>query len=166
VKGVRLGVRLSPFGTFNSMPNDDKAEETFFFIAKELDSRDIAYVHFNDEPISIGHLNQAIVDNRQDTEEVSAVSRRIPERFLREFKERFGGPVILCGALTPETAEVMLNEGLADLAAFGVPFIANPDLPERMRRGWELTPPKTDLFYGGGAEGYIDYPRYEEAGSP
>jgi len=54
----------------------------------------------------------------------------------------------------------MLNDGLADLVAFGVPYIANPDLPERMREGWELSPPKTDLFYGGGAEGYIDYAPY------
>ena len=69
---------------------------------------------------------------------------------------------MLCGALTAEIAEAMLNEGLADLAVFGIPFIANPDLPERMRQGWELTPPRTDLFYGGGAEGYTDYANCEE----
>ena len=56
---------------------------------------------------------------------------------------------------------VLAGEGLVDLAAFGVPFIANPDLPERMRRGWTLAQPKTDLFYGGGAAGYSDYPRFE-----
>ena len=166
VKGVRLGVRLSPFGNFNSMPDDDQTEETFMFIAKELDSRDIAYVHFNDELISIGHLNQAVVDNRQDPEEGSTVLRRIPERFLRAFKKRFGGPVIMCGALTAQTAEAMLNDGLADLVAFGIPFIANPDLPARMRQGWDLTPPKTSLFYGGGAAGYIDYTRYEDVEEP
>ncbi len=162
VKGVRLGVRLSPFGTFNNMPDDDKAEETFFHIAKELGSRDIAYVHLNDEPISIGHLNQPGVDNVGVAGGDTTPSRRVPARFLREFRARFGGSVMLCGALTAEIAEAMLNEGLADLAVFGIPFIANPDLPERMRQGWELTPPRTDLFYGGGAEGYADYAQYEE----
>ena len=164
VKGVRLGVRLSPFGTFNDMPDDDKAEETFFHIATALGSRDIAYVHFNDEPISIGHLNQPGVDNVgvADGDGDATPSRRVPARFLREFRARFGGPVMVCGALTADLAEAMLNEDLADLAVFGIPFVANPDLPERMRQGWELTPPRTDLFYGGGAEGYIDYPRYEE----
>ncbi len=162
VKGVRLGVRLSPFGNFNNMPDDDKAEETFFHIAKELRSRDIAYVHINDEPISIGHLNQPGVDNVGLADGDTTPPRRVPARFLREFKARFGGSVMLCGALTAEIAEAMLNEGLADLAVFGIPFIANPDLPERMRQGWELTPPRTDFFYGGGAEGYTDYAKYEE----
>ena len=163
VKGVRLGVRLSPFGTFNNMPDDDKAEETFFHIAKELGSRDIAYVHFNDEPVSIGHLNEPGIDNVGAADgDATPPSRRVPARFLREFRARFGGSVMLCGALTAEIAEAMLNEGLADLAVFGIPFIANPDLPERMRQGWELTPPRTDLFYGGGAEGYTDYAHYEE----
>ena len=60
----------------------------------------------------------------------------------------------------------MLNDGLADLVAFGIPFIANPDLPARMRQGWDLMPPKTSLFYGGGEEGYIDYARYEDSEVP
>jgi len=77
VKGVRLGVRLSPFGTFNNMPDDDKAEETFFHIAKELGSRDIAYVHLNDEPISIGHLNQPGVDNVGPADRVGLVALRL-----------------------------------------------------------------------------------------
>jgi len=98
VKTVRLGVRLSPFGTFNSMPDDDKAEETFFHIAEALDSRNVAYVHFNDEPVSIGHLNQSVVDNVGDANGPDASLRRVPARFLREFRARFGGPVILCGA--------------------------------------------------------------------
>ena len=76
VKGVRLGVRLSPFGTFNNMPDDDKTEETLFFIAKELGSRDIAYVHFNDEPISIGHLNQALRWPRNSVRSAHCRNRR------------------------------------------------------------------------------------------
>lgn len=87
--------------------------------------------------------------------------RRIPSDFLRRFRRHFPGPIILCGALESRAAESWLGSGLVDLAAFGVPFIANPDLPERMRRGWTLAQPKTDLFYGGGAAGYSDYPRFE-----
>jgi len=49
---------------------------------------------------------------------------------------------------------------LADLIGFGIPFIANPDLPMRLQHGWPLQEPNRDSFYGGGAWGYIDYPSY------
>ena len=57
-----------------------------------------------------------------------------------------------------ESVEQLLETGLADAVVVGRPFLANPDLPERWRRGTELNAPDPDTFYGGGAEGYTDYP--------
>jgi N-ethylmaleimide reductase len=57
----------------------------------------------------------------------------------------------------------VIRQGLADLVAFGQLFLANPDLPERFRRGAKLNRPEPETFYTGGAKGYIDYPTLEEA---
>jgi N-ethylmaleimide reductase len=56
-----------------------------------------------------------------------------------------------------------MERGWADLIGFGRPFVANPDLPERMRRGWRLNIPDGQHFFGGGAVGFTDYPCWEEA---
>jgi 2,4-dienoyl-CoA reductase-like NADH-dependent reductase (Old Yellow Enzyme family) len=56
-----------------------------------------------------------------------------------------------------------VDAGLIDLAAFGQPFIANPDLVARLKNGWPLTTPDRDTYYGGDAKGYVDYPPYEPA---
>ena len=66
--------------------------------------------------------------------------------------------MIAAGNFKPETAEATLAAGHADAIAFGRLFIANPDLPERIRRGASLNPYHRPTFYGGGAEGYTDYP--------
>ncbi|BFG76198.1 hypothetical protein PTKU46_42310 [Paraburkholderia terrae] len=62
--------------------------------------------------------------------------------------------------MTREHAEQMIESNLIDLAAFGVNFVSNPDLVARLQNGWPLTPPDPNTFYGGGAEGYIDYVPY------
>ncbi|MHA5866075.1 alkene reductase, partial [Pseudomonas aeruginosa] len=59
---------------------------------------------------------------------------------------------------TLDSANAILAKGDADAVAFGVPFIANPDLVERLRQGAELNPPRPETFYTGGTEGYLDYP--------
>lgn len=64
------------------------------------------------------------------------------------------------GGYTRETGELALENGAADLIAFGVPFIANPDLPERFVHDYPLAQHDQSAFYSGGAEGYIDYPAY------
>jgi N-ethylmaleimide reductase len=150
-----VGVRLSPYGFFNGMPADPHTEETYLYLASQLRDRQIAYVHFNDEPVSIGHLNAAINDAS------SAETRRlIPQEFLSRFKASFAGPLMLCGALNANTANQFLARGEVDLVAFGVPFIGNPDLPERFMNNWSLNEADPDLFYGGNEKGYVDYPHY------
>ncbi|MDZ4738266.1 MAG: alkene reductase [Rhodospirillaceae bacterium] len=151
-----IGVRLSPFGFFNAMPEDDVVEETYFYLAGQLRSRDVAYAHFNDEPVSIGHLNAGDVDLTAQ----SQVRRLIPGPFLSRFKNVFGGTVILCGGLDVALATQFLATGCVDLVAFGTSFIANPDLPARLQNGWPLSPPDPLTFYGGNERGYTDYPAH------
>ncbi|MFK8399930.1 alkene reductase [Pseudomonas sp. BGr12] len=162
VGSVRIGVRLSPFGTFNGVPKDPKTAETYLELASALEKLGVCYVHFNDEPVSIGHLNQEQVSNTVSSAENQFV-RLIPSEFLREFRNRFKGAVIICGGLTFELAEKMQKSDQADLFAFGIPFIANPDLPARLQNHWPLAKPDLETFYGGGAKGYIDYPAFSPA---
>jgi N-ethylmaleimide reductase len=73
----------------------------------------------------------------------------------------FGGPVIAAGGFNGAGAEAILAKGEADLVAFGRHFLANPDLPERLRRNLPLNPYDRETFYYGGEKGYADYPGYE-----
>ncbi|WP_051216061.1 alkene reductase [Ferrimonas futtsuensis] len=84
-----------------------------------------------------------------------------PDRFREQLRERYPRPIMVAGNYTLESGQAMLNRGLADLIAFGQPFITNPDLVRRCREGLALTPvddAAQATFYGGGAEGYTDYP--------
>lgn len=136
----RTGVRISPNGRFNAMPEDPQMEETFRYLATELDRRGIAYLHIND----------------QATFGMPA----IPEGMIPMIRAAFRGPLILCGGYDAARAQQAIDDGLANLVAFGAPFIANPDLPARLENGWPLNEPDRDTFYGGGERGYTDYPIY------
>lgn len=72
---------------------------------------------------------------------------------------------MLNGGYTRERAEADLSEGRADLVSFGVPFLANPDLPCRLAENAPLNAPDQETFYSGGAKGYVDYPTLDEAAS-
>jgi len=136
----RTGVRISPNGRFNAMPEDPEMTATFTYLAEQLDRRRIAYLHVND----------------QATFGMPA----IPQGLLPEIRRCFGGALILCGGYDAERAKRAIDEGLADLVAFGVSYLANPDLPARLAHGWPLNESDRDTFYGGGAAGYTDYPVY------
>ncbi|WP_199442986.1 hypothetical protein [Umezawaea beigongshangensis] len=71
--------------------------------------------------------------------------------------------VILAGGLTQQSATELIHSGLIDLAAFGRPYISNPDLVARFRRGVPLTTSDPETFFGGGAVGYVDHPTAAEA---
>lgn len=137
----RVGVRLSPLNPYNDMEDSDPAA-TFGAAAEALGERDIAYLHLV-EPDRESH----------EGEEHPVVTR---------MREAFGGTVILNGGYDRESANRAIREGRADLVSFGKLFLANPDLPERFARGLPLNEPDPQTFYGGGAEGYIDYPTWEE----
>ncbi|MEL6653566.1 MAG: alkene reductase, partial [Bacteroidota bacterium] len=81
------------------------------------------------------------------------------------FRAAFTGAFILSGGYDAERAESDLQDGLGDLVAFGRPYIANPDLVERLKTGAELNQPNPATFYSPGPEGYVDYPALEAQGS-
>ena len=137
----RVGIRLSPQGTFNGLDTDANGVGAGLpmglHLAAELDRREVAFLHLS-EPDWAG--GPAITDG-----------------YRRELRAAYGGTIIGAGNYTPEKAERLLEAGLIDAAAFGRAYIANPDLAERFRTGADLNPPVPETFYGGGAEGYTDY---------
>ncbi|MDW7712321.1 MAG: alkene reductase [Deferrisomatales bacterium] len=134
----RVGVRLSPLNTFNSMC-DANPEVTFRYAAGALRAFGLAYLHVVEA--SIGPEGVA------------------PQPFdYRGLKQAFGGVYMANGGYTRQRADAVLAEGRADLVSFGALFLANPDLPERLRRGGPFNAPDPSTFYGGGAAGYTDYP--------
>lgn len=139
----RVGLRLSPRGTFNSMGDSDRAA-TFSCAVDKLARYNLAYLH----------LIEAIAGPMAKT----AVEA---ERLTPHLRRLFHGPIIANGGYDKASGEAVIARGEADLVAFGVPFIANPDLPERFATGAALAKPDPALFYSGGERGYIDYPALE-----
>ncbi|HEQ0200392.1 MULTISPECIES: alkene reductase [Pseudomonas] len=137
VGAERVGLRLSPWGTINDM-HDDEPEAMTLYLAEALQRRGIAYLHLAEWEWSGGPA--------------------YPQSFRERLRERFRAPLIVCGNYDAERAEAILQAGLADAVAIGRPFIANPDLVERIRLGAPLAEANQARFYGGDAAGYTDYP--------
>lgn len=133
----RVGVRLSPQGAFNDMSDSDPAT-TFGHAAAELGTRKLAYLHLI-EPVAGPASN--------GTSPLAPLLR-----------QRFGGALILNGGYDKASAEAALAAGQAELISFGVPFLANPDLPERLARSAPFNHPDRSTFYSEGEKGYTDYP--------
>lgn len=146
----RLGIRLTPFGQIFDMPGYADAGETYRQLGQELSDRRIGYIHLMDQ--SGFRLEDMILPENRDF-----------RNFLDDFRSAFTRTIILAGSLTKESAERLIGAGTIDLAAFGQPFIANPDLVERFRNGWPLSLPDRATYYGGDEKGYIDYPTYPDS---
>ena len=130
----RVGMHLAPRGDAQSM-GDSNPLATFSYVARELGKRKIAFICARE------HLGDG--------------------RIGPQLKKEFGGVYIANEGFTGQAAADVLAKGEADAVAFGKLFIANPDLPERLRENAALNEPKPDSFYGGGSEGYTDYPFLE-----
>lgn len=143
----RVGVRISPMGTFNDM-GDENPEALFGYVAEKLNVLDLAYLHVVD-PSHGGHQTTEAPDPRGVA-------------IMTMIRERFAGTLMVCGGYTLERAQESIQNHQADLVAFGRPFIANPDLPERLRTGASLNEPDQATFYGGGVAGYVDYPTLKQ----
>ncbi|WP_413658003.1 alkene reductase [Paraburkholderia phenoliruptrix] len=143
----RVGIRLAPYGRLHDMHSFDDEENTWLTLAEKLSERNLAYVHLSDQE-SLCNIDPTVA--------------AIPKDFIRKFRSAYKGTLVIAGSLTQETAEELVASGVADLAGFGRPFISNPDLVERFRNKWPLTPFDHSTFYGGGDEGYIDYLGYEQ----
>jgi 2,4-dienoyl-CoA reductase-like NADH-dependent reductase (Old Yellow Enzyme family) len=131
----RVGMHLAPRGDAHAMGDSDPAA-TFGYVARELGRRKIAFICARE------HLG--------------------PDSLGPQLKAAFGGVYVANEGFTGESAQAALDAGWADAVAFGKAFIANPDLPERLRDGAPLNPPNPETFYAPGAEGYVDYPVLEK----
>jgi 2,4-dienoyl-CoA reductase-like NADH-dependent reductase (Old Yellow Enzyme family) len=127
----RVGMHLAPRGDSHGM-GDSNPAATFGYVARELGRRNVAFICARE---ALG-----------------------PESIGPKLKAAFGGCYIANERFTRETAERAVQTGEADAVAFGVMFIANPDLPRRFALGAPLNEPRRDLFYASGPEGYVDYP--------
>jgi N-ethylmaleimide reductase len=146
----RVGIRISPYGQLFDMPHYDSIDATYTALSKALGERGIAYVHVMDQS-GYGMGDAAGGDS---------VSDKIG-RLLVAFRQNMPGTsLILAGGMTRARAEQLIGDGIIDLAAFGQPFIANPDLVARLRDNLPLTEPDRATYYGGDAHGYIDYAPY------
>ena len=145
----RVGIRISPYGQLFDMPAYPDVAETYEVLGRELAKRQIAYVHIMDQ------TDFFMAPKDAGTSETGL------EVLLKRLRAAIGDtPLMLAGALTKDRAQDLVDAGLIDLAAFGKPFIANPDLFDRLYHGHPLSEPVKETFYGGGAEGYVDYPPY------
>jgi N-ethylmaleimide reductase len=131
----RIGVRISPAGTFNDILDADPFS-TYTYVAQELSNRNAGFLHVI-RPVQAGF-------------DVFTVLR-----------ERFTGTIVLNGGVEGEEASALLRSGAADVVSFGRPFISNPDLPQRLLNNWPLTEPDSATFYTAGSQGYTDYLAYD-----
>ena len=137
----RIGIRLSPYGVASDMPHYSEIDNTYKYLSEQLNRMEILYIH--------------VVDHS------SMGAPAVTVEIKKVIRKRFQGTIILSGGYTKERAENELQGGLADLIAFGRPFINNPDLVERFINGWPLSK-ELDMktFYSPGEKGYTDYPIY------
>lgn len=138
----KVGIRLSPTGAFNDM-QDSNPLDTFGYVIEKLNGYNLAYLHMVER-------FPGMESSKQDLETVNKL-RAIWQGFY-----------IANGDYDKSRAETAIESGHADAIAFGRPFIANPDLPERLEKNEVLNEPDQETFYGGGAEGYIDYPSLKD----
>ena len=134
----RVGIRLSPYGVFNATGPFPDVRSQYFTLADELSNLGLLYMHVLDH--------------------AAMGAPPVPEDFKVALRERFKGAFILAGGFDKQSAETALRDNHADLIAFGRPFLANPDLPERMRQDAVLNAPDMATFYLPGPKGYTDYP--------
>ena len=139
----RVGVRLSPYGTFNDMCDSDPVK-LFSYVIEQLSAKNIAYLH--------------LIEPRSSTAGGSDAVNNSAPSVVNIFKKLCKMPVISAGGYNLELAKQALDNNLADAIAFGRLFIANPDLPRRFLENTTLNNYDRKTFYGGGEKGYIDYP--------
>ncbi|GAN03425.1 N-ethylmaleimide reductase [Mucor ambiguus] len=143
----RTAIRFSPGGDFQGM-GDDNVEKTWGYLTSRLQENHpgLAYLHMIECRSNIFDDTQA---GLADT--------------LEPYRKLFKGPFMTAGGLSnAQKFAEEIAEKTGDLIAYGRAFIANPDLPERLRNGWDLNPYDRNTFYTNGDEGYTDYPFYNK----
>jgi len=136
IGAARVGLRISPYGVFNGMVPDAEMDALYVRLVQELNDIDPVYIH--------------VVDHS------SMGAPEVSPRLKTRIRETFRGRYILSGGYDAARAEADLRAGKGDLVAFGRPFIANPDLVQKLGTGAPLKAPDPDRFYTPGPEGYTD----------
>ena len=137
----RVGVRLTPENSFNSM-SDSRPQDHFGYFLEQLRTRSLAYAH--------------LVEGDMTAKSAGTVD-------YRALKRKFAGTYIANNGYDLGRATSAVRSGGADLVSFGAPFLANPDLVRRFRENLPLNVPDPSTFYTGGEAGYNDYPAYTGA---
>lgn len=135
----RVGVRLAPFTSLNGTV-DATPIDTYTAAAALLNKYKVVYLH----------IAEVDWDDAPDT----------PQSFKQAVREVYQGVLIYAGRYNAEKAEQAITEGVADLIAFGRPFVANPDLANRIKEGYPLAQLDPETLFGGGQKGLTDYPEY------
>lgn len=134
----KTGIRLSPYGAFNDVGPFPGTEEEYSYLATELNKIGIVYIHLVDHS-SMG-------------------APKVEPSTVKKIRENFKNSIILSGGYDRKRAEADLDSNAGDLIAFGKPFLANPDLVERLEKNAALTNPDMSTFYSADEKGYTDYP--------
>ena len=137
-----IGIRVSPLGTFNNVEAGYNEDENIWLI-EQINMRGLMYLHLS-EPDWAGGTPYS-------------------DEFRQRVRDAFEQTIIAAGGYTAEKAEKNIKAGYIDAVAFGRDYIANPDLAERIRAGAPLNEQHPQTFYGGGTEGYTDYPFLDQA---
>ena len=132
----RVGYRVSPTGAYNSMSDSDP-RATFSYLTERLNELGIVYLHTFDPPSGANHL-------------------------APHLRKLFKGSFIVNGGYDEASGNAAIASGETDLVAYGVPFLANPDLPYRFGKNATLNTPDQATFYAGEDKGYTDYPALVE----
>ena len=132
----KVGVRISPVNAFNDM-HDSDPQALFNHVAGALSELNIAYLHV----VEVSMTGE--VDRSVD---------------MQQLRRGFAGAYIANGRYDKARGNAVIASGAADMVAYGIPYLANPDLPERFLRNAPLNEPDQATFYGGDAHGYTDYP--------
>lgn len=138
----RIGVRFSPYGTFNDV-SDSNPVELFQYVLAKMNQKNLAYVHLIEPRAGGGKID----NNLADSPDVAS-----------SFRDCYKGFLISAGGYDPITADETIKNNKADAIAFGRLFIANPDLPKRIKLNANLNKYNRDTFYAGDEKGYTDYP--------
>ena len=143
----RVGIRVGPSGTWNGM-SDSNPQALFQYVAEQLNQIGLAYLHI---------IEPRVKGNVVVLEHQGAIA-------AEQMRTIFQGKIIAAGGFEPDTAEAILESGIADAVAFGRHFISNPDLPRRLKEELPLTDYDRNTFYTFDAHGYTDYPFYHGNG--
>jgi N-ethylmaleimide reductase len=142
----RVGIKVSPVGRYNDMYDSDPLA-TYSHLLSELQKKNVSFVELTTSPGEIHLYEKNAADQIADV--------------FKAFRPHFKNILIANNGLDWEKGNQLLKDGVADLISYGKMYLANPDLVERLKNGWELAQPDWSTVFTGGEKGYI-YPKYKQ----